>query len=361
MTQTPSILVIDDDREMCETMRDVLRLKGYAVEVATAGGEGLERLGAQVFDAAIVDIRLPDISGLELLGAIKALSPETEVIFVTGYASQHTAIRAINEEAFAYLLKPVEMDTLLAILEKALEKQWLAKALRESEERYRLITETIRDAVLLLDMDSRLVLWNRRSEELTGYQTDELTGRSLFALLSPEGAEQAEACIEAARSGQEPPPFFEAQVIRKGGSAIWVEATLANILKEGEVVGRLGVFRDITDRRKAEEAQRETEALKAITELALAMAHEINNPLAALLAHLEVMEAGLVPEDQKIARLRTALDMGRRIADIVARLTRITRREVDKSISRYPMLDIRKSSDPDPGASGKDPPPGSTP
>ena len=72
MNQPASILIIDDDRGTCETVGDVLRAKGYAVETATRGREGLDKLSARPFDAGIVDIKLPDISGLDLLEAARA-------------------------------------------------------------------------------------------------------------------------------------------------------------------------------------------------------------------------------------------------------------------------------------------------
>jgi CheY-like chemotaxis protein len=71
MNQPARVLVIDDDRGMCDTVADVLRLRGNTVETATAGREGLGRLATWPADVALVDIRLPDISGLELLAAIK--------------------------------------------------------------------------------------------------------------------------------------------------------------------------------------------------------------------------------------------------------------------------------------------------
>ena len=95
------------------------------METATAGRTGLSLLAARRPDVAIVDIKLPDISDLELLAAIKAASPETEVIFLTGYPSLPTAVQAINGAAFAYLTKPCEMEHLLATLHKAVDKQRL--------------------------------------------------------------------------------------------------------------------------------------------------------------------------------------------------------------------------------------------
>src|SRR3989304_3105231 len=99
MSLPASILIIDDDRGMCETLGDVLRLKGYSAETAGGGREALEKLRARPFDGAVVDIKLPDISGIDLLMELKGASPDTEVVFITGYASLTPAIQAINGAA----------------------------------------------------------------------------------------------------------------------------------------------------------------------------------------------------------------------------------------------------------------------
>lgn len=343
-----NVLVVDDDPGTCETLGDVLRLRGHAVGTATRGREGLDKLAAHPFDAAIVDIRLPDISGLDLLPAIKATSPETEVILITGHASLPTALRALHGAACAYLVKPFEMDHLLAALDTALEKQRLARALRESEERYRLITETTRDAVFLLDREDRLILWNRRAEEFTGYDAAELRGRPILSLLGPKDAWPAQLSIHASRVGLAAAPFFEIQTVRKDGRGVWVEASFADIVNHGQATGRLMVWRDITDRRRAEEARLEAEALRAVAELARATSHEINNPLTGLLLSLELLRTRQAPESKRQEWMEAARELGFRIRDIVGRLAHITRREIDARLSELPMLDIRRSSEPAP-------------
>jgi len=163
------ILVVDDDPGTSETLRDILELEGHIVRTADCGRAGLETLAASPVEAAIVDLKLPDASGLDLLEAIKATSAETEVILITGHASLATAMQAIDGAAFGYLTKPFDVRQLVATLDKALEKQRLARALREAEERYRLVTEHITDAVFFLDLEGRLVFGNSRGAELTGW------------------------------------------------------------------------------------------------------------------------------------------------------------------------------------------------
>jgi two-component system NtrC family response regulator len=117
--ETPAVLIVDDDAGTCETLSDVLRRHGYAVTSAASGRAALEAVSASPPRTAIVDIKLPDISGLELLRALRAIESCTEVVFITGHASLASAIQAINSGAFAYLTKPFEMEHLLATLAKA--------------------------------------------------------------------------------------------------------------------------------------------------------------------------------------------------------------------------------------------------
>jgi two-component system cell cycle sensor histidine kinase/response regulator CckA len=256
MTEPATILIIDDDAGTCETAADVLRLHGYAVETASRGRAGLAAVSAHPVHAAIIDLRLPDMSGLELLDAIKRSTPATEVIFITGHASLGSAIQAMNGAAFAYLTKPFEMEHLMGTLERALEKRRLTQALEQSEERYRFVTENIMDAVFLVDLEGRLLLSNPRVAALTGYGREELQGRSLLSLLDAGDARDAAARLAGVQAGQAVPSSFETRLRRRDGHEIWVEASLTTVTKDDRVVGVLGVARDITERRRAEEALR---------------------------------------------------------------------------------------------------------
>jgi PAS domain S-box-containing protein len=259
VSRFPRILIVDDDPGTCETLGDVLRARGHIVHAATNGREGLGMLAGTPIDLAIVDIKLPDISGLQLLDAIKGASPRTEVIFVTAYASIATAIQAINGAAFAYLTKPFEMEQLLATMHKALEKQELVRALRESEARYRLVTEHIHDALFLVDLEGRFTFGNSRVAELTGYRLEELVGQPISRVLTPEGAQAAGARLETLRAGHDVPFFYETELVRKDGTILLVEVNSTSIIKDGAIIARLGAARDITMRKQADAALRESE------------------------------------------------------------------------------------------------------
>jgi PAS domain S-box-containing protein len=256
MTQHADILVVDDDPGMLETLGDVLAREGHRVHAANRGSVALTRLAqSPPVDVAIVDFKLPDISGLELLNRLKAGSPETEVILITGYASLATALEAINGQAAHYLVKPLDPGHLLKTVEQVLARQRQARVLRESEERYRLVTDTLSEAVLLLDPSGHLVLANRYAETLTAYSAAELRDRPLVQLLTPDGAERARARLEGARRGEDAPPL-ECELLRKDGTRVWIEASVSRVVKADRLVGYLAVARDIGDRRRGTRATR---------------------------------------------------------------------------------------------------------
>jgi PAS domain S-box-containing protein len=254
--QHGDILIVDDDPGILETLEDVLARDGHRVHLAAQGARALERLvQSPPVDVAIVDFKLPDITGLELLNRLKVVSPDTEVILITGYASLATALDAINGQAAAYLVKPLDPDHVLKTVEQALSRQGLVRALRESEERYRLVTDALAEAVLLLDPTGHLVLANRYAETLTGYTASDLRDRPLVRLLTPDGAERAMGRLELARRGEEVPPL-ECELLQKGGTRVWIEANLSRVEKAGRLVGYLTVVRDIGDRRRGARATR---------------------------------------------------------------------------------------------------------
>ena len=129
------------------------------------------------------------------------------MILITGYASLSTALDAINGQAAAYLVKPLDPDHLLKTVEQALSRQGLVRALRESEERYRLVTDALAEAVLLLDPSGHLVLANRYAETLTGYSAGGPPRPAARPALDAGWCGACEARLELARRGEEVPPL----------------------------------------------------------------------------------------------------------------------------------------------------------
>ena len=125
--ETAKILVVDDEPNIREPLSDTLRGEGYQVSTAEDGQRALEQVRKIDFDMAIVDIRIPHIGGLEVLHYIRKSKPETMTIMMTGYASLETAVEALREGAYDYLIKPFNMEKLLSVLKRGVREQRLTR------------------------------------------------------------------------------------------------------------------------------------------------------------------------------------------------------------------------------------------
>ena len=121
-----NILITDDDPNSRKTLGKILKTRGFEVEEAGAGSEAVASCGAKFFNLVLIDMRLPDISGIEVLKSVLGINEDTMAIMMTGYASLDSAIEAMNKGAFSYITKPVNMEQTLVIIGKALEKQRLS-------------------------------------------------------------------------------------------------------------------------------------------------------------------------------------------------------------------------------------------
>lgn len=119
----PSILVIDDDKTIRLTMAAILQAEGFNVDTAETGKEAIEKSYAHDYNVALIDIRLPDIMGTELLSKLKTTDPPMIKIIVTGYPALQNAIAAVNKGANAYLLKPTNPQKLVETVKSWLQKQ----------------------------------------------------------------------------------------------------------------------------------------------------------------------------------------------------------------------------------------------
>ena len=129
----PRILLVDDDAAIRSTMQAILEDEGFLVDSASTGKEAIEKTKQKTYDVALLDIRLPDMEGIELLHLMKDDLPRTRKIMVTGYPSMQNAVDAVNERADAYLIKPVDPDKLLATIRQQIDIREEERAFSEKK------------------------------------------------------------------------------------------------------------------------------------------------------------------------------------------------------------------------------------
>jgi len=220
-------------------------------------------------------------------------------------------------------------------------------AVDPSERRYRALVESSRGLICTHDLSGVLLSVNRAAAERLGYAAEELVGRSLEDLLAPSVRSQFPQYLD--RIGHAPSDEGLMLVVtRDGEERIW---TYSNVrCQDGSGPPYvLGHAHDITDIKRSDARAGAAEALRSVAQLALATAHEINNPLTVIIASLQLMVArGQVPAEAA-GHVERAIRAGGQIRDIVRNMSRITRLELSRQAPELPpVLDLRRSSDLEP-------------
>ena len=131
MQEKARILVVDDDESIRTVFKINLEVRGYSVETAATGEEAIEKVKAGFYNLALIDIRLPDMEGTELLTKMHRTTPAMMKIMVTGFPSLENAVDALNLGADAYLMKPVELGELLKVVHEKIQEQEAVEAMDE--------------------------------------------------------------------------------------------------------------------------------------------------------------------------------------------------------------------------------------
>ncbi|MEO5824066.1 MAG: response regulator [Vicinamibacteraceae bacterium] len=286
-----SVLVIEDDSVLLRTLRDILDRRGYHPLTANSAREGLALVEQELPAVALVDLKLPDMDGVEVIDRLSALSELTQTIVLTGNASIESALRALRQRTYDYLVKPVPPDKLLTTVDRAGER-WQRRraeeALRKSEERAQLLLEHISDVVLVVD-DALVIRYVSPSvRHLLDYQPGELVGRPCLDVIHPEDAAAADAFLRGALREGRPLPA-QLRVRPRTGDWRVLEIGVTSLAGRTDMGGILLTGRDVTERRRMEQALQQAQRMDSIGQLAGGVAHDFNNILTAILGFSEIL------------------------------------------------------------------------
>lgn len=343
------ILIVDDDPNLRRTLKDILHFKGFEPLTASGGREAVAIAARESPAVALIDLRLEDMPGLEVLRRIKEHNDAIACIVLTGHASQRTAIDAVNLGAYSYVQKPYDVDQLLLTIRRASEKREADEALRHSEALLRATGRMAKVGGWEIDLQDLKMTW---TEELYAiHEVDEDYEPNVdegLAFYTPEAQPVIRQAVEQAM--EEGRPFdLELPFVTAQGNIIYVHVLGRAEYEDTEIVRVAGTFQDITDRKEAEKALRHTnrrleealaelheaqeqmirqERLAAVGQLSAGLAHEYNNLMATIILYADMMLRTSNLDSADRERLTAIYEQGRRAADLTQQILDFSRKAI---------------------------------
>jgi PAS domain S-box-containing protein len=276
------ILLVEDNpadsRLVDELLSEAASSADFEVTHAERLDEALEHLNKMEFDVILLDLSLPDSSGLETVNRMQTAARRTPMVVLSGQDDEEVALEALHLGAQDYLLKGREDGALIArSIRYAVERRRTEEELRRSEEYFRLLVEGVKDyAIFMLDLEGRVVSWNEGAERIKGYTAEEIIGEDV-SVFYPGGTREKGPDV-ASGSPEEKLRIAtvegcyeeEGLRVRKDGSRFWAEVAITALRDEaGTLRGFSYVTRDITGRKEAEGALRRS--LRELADLKFAL------------------------------------------------------------------------------------------
>jgi two-component system, OmpR family, phosphate regulon sensor histidine kinase PhoR len=339
------ILVVDDEFGMREGCRKVLAAEGFEVETAEDGAAGLEVFTTRGnFAAALIDMKMPRMSGLELIEQIRRVDEDIVLLVITAYATIETAVEATKQGAYGYIPKPFTPDELLLSVRNGLERRTLtmeARKLRLDRDNRLLevaferskcntIINCMTDGVLVVNRERQIVLRNAAAVRAI----PRLAGLPVPSPLSEMQCPSFQAILDET-IGAGGGPMILSRELSLDGNTYMVSASPV-VETSGASLGAVTVLRDITALKKLEQAKSTFVSM---------VAHEIRSPLAAVEAYLSLILSDGATQDP--AELRNSLERAvartQALRNMVSELISLTAMETGKfTITRVP-LSIKQS------------------
>jgi PAS domain S-box-containing protein len=248
------ILIIDDNVELSLSLKDILDENGFGTAIAPDRKTAIQICRERAFGLALIDIKLPDADGLDLVEELSGMLPDMEFIIITGYGTIEIAVEAVKKKKIvSFEMKPLDLNRFLVLIHQVQERKHAAEALRLSEQRFQIFAESATDAIISIDEEGKIFYLNPEFENIFGYKIQEIIGKPITFLINSQDMQNPAGTlnniIKAAAISER--KRLEVQGCHKSGKMVPLEISFGGFsTKEGKFY--TAIVRDITERKVAE-------------------------------------------------------------------------------------------------------------
>ena len=361
------ILIVDDKKEELLLLEIVLKRSEYKVISATNGKEALEKLRTEGADMIIADILMPVMDGFQFCRECKEDEKLKNIPFVfctATYTDEKDEELALKLGADRFIRKPMEPDEFIKIIQSVIgdtkEKKRREKPvvkeekevlklyserlvnklekknleLQKLEQRYRNLCENVNDFIFSLNEEGYFTDANCKVE-IFGYTVEDIIGKHFTEFLTAESRKKALNYFDKAKKDMSSRDLYEVEVIKKDGSIAITELSMSTLYMDGKFIGRFGIARDITERKRAEkemeglqEQLRQSQKIEAIGRLAGGIAHDFNNLLTIIRGYSQLSLLELKEGDPLKGKIEEIVRSTKRAAALTYQLLTFSRRHV---------------------------------
>jgi len=287
-TRQPTLLTIDDEPLIRETIATYMENRGFVVFEAPDGRRGLERFAETRPDLVLVDLRMPEMDGLEVLSRLRDMAPDTPTIVVSGTGVLRDAVEAVKRGAWDYITKPIQDMAVLGLaVDKALERAALQRAVRQAEQRYTDLVQNLPLLIFGLTEGLRLEFVNQGCRTLLGYTREEALAEPdwLLTRIHPDQRDWVRSNLEACLADCSQSFSRQCQLLHKNGRIVhgMLKSIPISDCADHEPRSRVeGCIMDLDDRMRLEKVLVQKEKIHTLGAISAEVAHEIRNPLMAI-------------------------------------------------------------------------------
>jgi PAS domain S-box-containing protein len=348
------ILHIDDEESIRLSIQGFLEDFDYEVVTAENGKIGLEKFRELNPDLVLVDLRMPEVDGLDVLAEICESSPETPIIVISGTGVIADVIEALRLGAWNYILKPIQnMSVLLHAVESALERAFLMRdnkdyqenleqkifeqteelhkknmELKNSEEYFRSIIENSNDIVLIIDSSGKIVYESPSHMRILGYPPGELIGKNTFDNVHPEDKKHIQMLFDNMKEKVGQVENITLKYQHFDGSWRFLEGTATNLLQLSSVKGIVLNYRDITERESLQKQLNQAQKMESIGTLAGGIAHDFNNLLTVINGFSDFILMNLKDNDPFYKEVSSISSAGKKATNLTRQILAFSRKQI---------------------------------